>query len=226
MSGLSRSLDSNVDNEEVLAESAQGPEPTSKAASKERSRQISEEAMAFRNARGRGKGRPGKEPREGRRWAAEAEDAVGKLRLRPSQPRPNCWSVDWPQPPDFQAPGGTRQEQEAAGRLGLEAQPRPAAPQQSHAEQKKDSRAPRPSQPQGRPRGARGNYLHKSTPEETRAARPEAGVNRQGSGPSLQDKINRVQEAVHGVTTEECRGALEITNFDIQKAIQHLKLKP
>ncbi|XP_041034820.1 non-receptor tyrosine-protein kinase TNK1 isoform X2 [Carcharodon carcharias] len=224
MSGLSRSLDSNVDKEEALAENPQGPEPTSKAASKERSRQISEEAVAFRNARGQGNARPRRGPREGRRWAAEAEDAVGKLRLKPSQPRPNCWSVVWPQP-DFQPPGSTRQEQEAAGRLGFEAQPRSAAPQQSHAEQKKDSRASRPSEPQGRPRGARGNYLHKSTAEETRAARPEAGVNRQGSGPSLQDKINRVQEAVHGVTTEECRGALQITNFDVQKAIQHLKVQ-
>ncbi|XP_072350882.1 activated CDC42 kinase 1-like [Scyliorhinus torazame] len=187
ISGLSRSLDSNIDNKEELAEIPQGPEPNSKAASRERSRQISAEAVAYRQARGQGNGRPRKGAREdGRRRAAEAEDALGKLRLKPAQPRPNCWSMHWPQV-DFQLPGlQPRQDQEAAGRLAFEAQPKAATPHYHHAEQKKDARAPRPSEHQARPRGPRGNYLHKAKSEET-------GINQQGSGPSLQDKLNRVR---------------------------------
>ncbi|XP_078062435.1 uncharacterized protein LOC144488268, partial [Mustelus asterias] len=259
MSGLSRSLDSNIDNKERLTKSYQGPEPNyqgpgpifqgpepdfqgpgpdfqgpgpnsqgpgpnSKAVSKARSRQISEEALAFRQARGRGNEKPRRVPREGRRWAAEAEDALGKLRLKPSQPRPNCWSVVWPQV-DFPLPGVTRQEQDAAGRLSIEAPAKSASSQHYPAESKKESRASRPSEPQGRPRGTRGNYLRKGVSEDTRTAQPEAGVHRHGSGPSLQEKVNRVQDAVHGVTTEECRKALQITNFDTYKTIQHLKVQ-
>ncbi|XP_051900787.1 activated CDC42 kinase 1-like isoform X2 [Pristis pectinata] len=100
MSGLSRSLDSNIDSAEQFSDSADVPERNAKPVSKERLRCISEQAAAFGAARAQGNGRPRRGPRGDRRWAAEAEDvapAVAKMRLRTSQPRPNCWSLVWPQ---------------------------------------------------------------------------------------------------------------------------------
>ncbi|XP_067880079.1 activated CDC42 kinase 1-like isoform X1 [Heterodontus francisci] len=160
MTGLSRSLDSNIDNK---AESCQGLEPPAKEVAKYRTRRVGEEAAALRNARGQGDEKPRKGPRGRRRWAAEAEDvapAVAKLRLKPSPPRPNCWSVAWPQV-DLHLPGQhtggaserARPEQEAGGaRLGFEAQPKSAAPHYYQAEQKKESRGTR-SSPGGSPWG-------------------------------------------------------------------------
>ncbi|XP_067828164.1 non-receptor tyrosine-protein kinase TNK1 isoform X2 [Heptranchias perlo] len=158
MSGLSRSLDSNIDTKKQPAASGQGQESGSKPVSKQRLRRMGEQALApLRAGRGQGNERPRKGARDGRRWAAEAEDvvpAVAKLRLRAVQPRPNCWSMVWPQV-DFHLPGGqnerTRQEQEAAGRLGVEAQSKPAPPSHHQTEQKKGSR---PSEQQGPGDGA------------------------------------------------------------------------
>uniref|UniRef100_UPI00398E97B2 non-receptor tyrosine-protein kinase TNK1 n=1 Tax=Pristiophorus japonicus TaxID=55135 RepID=UPI00398E97B2 len=211
MSGLSRSLDSNIDTKERLSGGSPEPSPGLRCTSKDRPRRVGEQqAAAGRAARGPANEKPRKGPRDGRRWAAEAEDvvpAVAKLRLRPSQPRPNCWSVVWPQL-DLHIPGtGDRSRT------------------QHPVDQRKDARVSRPGEHQGRPRGPRGNYLHKSVSKEARASHPEAGLNRQGSGPSLQEKITRVQEAVHGVTTEECHEALQASNFDTQKATQHLKIQ-
>ncbi|XP_069775910.1 activated CDC42 kinase 1-like isoform X2 [Narcine bancroftii] len=199
MSGLSRSLDSNIDNTEQLCGGAHGPERYPRTASKDRLRCISEQAAANGSARTQESQRPKQGQRNERRWAAEAEDvvpAVTKMRLRAPQQRPNCWSLHWPQ------------EQEAAGRS-----------------QHQDSRGNRPMEQQGRPRGAKGNYLSKSLSEELQPTLTEAAQNRQGRNPSLQSKIKRVQEAVHGVTTEECQEALQITHLDTQKAIQHLKVQ-
>ncbi|XP_059832304.1 activated CDC42 kinase 1-like [Hypanus sabinus] len=142
----------------------------------------------------RAKSGGGRGPKGGQRWAAEAEDvtpAVANMRLRPSQPRPNCWSVAW------------TQEHELAGRSHRQAEPR------------REPRSSRAIEQTGRPRGARGNYL---VSEEVRPAQ-------QGSKPSLQSKVRRVQEAVHGVTIEECQEALHISHLDTQKAIQHLKVQ-
>ncbi|XP_072297212.1 tyrosine kinase, non-receptor, 2b isoform X3 [Eucyclogobius newberryi] len=43
-------------------------------------------------------------------------------------------------------------------------------------------------------------------------------------GPSA-DLIRMVQEAVHGVTTEECQAALENHSWNVQKAVQYLKVE-
>nr|XP_008122528.2 PREDICTED: activated CDC42 kinase 1-like [Anolis carolinensis] len=44
-------------------------------------------------------------------------------------------------------------------------------------------------------------------------------------GPRPSDKIRLVQETVHGVTTEECQAALQNHNWNVQKAIQYLKVE-
>ncbi|XP_060710738.1 activated CDC42 kinase 1-like isoform X2 [Hemiscyllium ocellatum] len=213
MSGLSRSLDSNIDTKERLADPAPAPKAR---VPRERGGQA-----ASRPGPPSGGEKPRRGSREGKRWAAEAEDAVGKLRLKPSQPklRPNCWSVAWPRL-DMALPS-QRGPQEREGQPGNEAQSKPAVPHHYQADPRKESRATRPNEPQGRVRGSRGNYLHRGPSEET-AAYPEAASHRHGS---LQDKINRVQEAVHGVTTDECQEALQATSFDLQRAIQHLKIQ-
>ncbi|XP_053163705.1 activated CDC42 kinase 1 isoform X2 [Hemicordylus capensis] len=44
-------------------------------------------------------------------------------------------------------------------------------------------------------------------------------------GPRPSDKIRLVQETVHGVTTEECQAALQNHGWNVQKAIQYLKVE-
>ncbi|KAM6918331.1 activated CDC42 kinase 1-like [Xenentodon cancila] len=39
------------------------------------------------------------------------------------------------------------------------------------------------------------------------------------------DRVTTVQEAVHGVTFEECQGALQNHNWNVQKAVQYLKVE-
>ncbi|XP_072904891.1 non-receptor tyrosine-protein kinase TNK1 isoform X1 [Hemitrygon akajei] len=190
MTGLSRSLDSNIDSTEHFLDAS----PERISISREQLKQVSKQAAASAVARAQGKERRRQGPKGGQRWAAEAEDvtpAVANMRLRPSQPRPNCWSVAW------------TQEQELAGRSHRQAEPR------------RELRSGRATEQTGRPRGTRGNYL---VSEEVRPAQ-------QGSKPSLQSKVRRVQAAVHGVTIEECQEALHISHLDTQKAIQHLKVQ-
>lgn len=43
--------------------------------------------------------------------------------------------------------------------------------------------------------------------------------------PRPSDKIRLVQEMVHGVTTEECQAALQNHGWNVQKAIQYLKVE-
>nr|XP_023660013.1 activated CDC42 kinase 1-like isoform X2 [Paramormyrops kingsleyae]XP_023660014.1 activated CDC42 kinase 1-like isoform X2 [Paramormyrops kingsleyae] len=50
------------------------------------------------------------------------------------------------------------------------------------------------------------------------------GRNRQ-PGTSTADRVKLVQEAVHGVTTEECQAALEEHDWNVQKAVQFLKVE-
>ncbi|XP_062987832.1 activated CDC42 kinase 1 isoform X2 [Elgaria multicarinata webbii] len=44
-------------------------------------------------------------------------------------------------------------------------------------------------------------------------------------GPRPSDKIRLVQETVHGVTTEECQAALQNHSWNVQKAVQYLKVE-
>ncbi|XP_078283850.1 uncharacterized protein LOC144609293 [Rhinoraja longicauda] len=203
MAGLSRSLDSNLDSSEHLPDARHVLDRSGKPACKDRLRPVGGQPVPAAAAvaagpsgaaRPQGGERACRGPRGGRRWAAEAEDvvpAVAKMRLRTTQPRPNCWSLAWPQ------------EQEPVGRA-------------SHA---RAQGAARPAEQPGRPRGARGNYLGKNPPEELQPADPLCHQE------SLQSKTKRVEEAVHGVTTEECQEALRLTHHDTQRAIQHLKIQ-
>ncbi|XP_026577466.1 activated CDC42 kinase 1-like isoform X3 [Pseudonaja textilis] len=44
-------------------------------------------------------------------------------------------------------------------------------------------------------------------------------------GPRSSEKIRLVQDTVHGVTTEECKAALQNHNWNVQKAVQYLKVE-
>ncbi|XP_061493572.1 activated CDC42 kinase 1 isoform X2 [Rhineura floridana] len=44
-------------------------------------------------------------------------------------------------------------------------------------------------------------------------------------GPRASEKLRLVQEMVHGVTTEECQAALQNHSWNVQKAIQYLKVE-
>ncbi|XP_015685783.1 activated CDC42 kinase 1-like, partial [Protobothrops mucrosquamatus] len=44
-------------------------------------------------------------------------------------------------------------------------------------------------------------------------------------GPRGSEKIRQVQETVHGVTTEECQAALQNHSWNVQKAVQYLKVE-
>ncbi|KAM3604969.1 uncharacterized protein V6R79_018875 [Siganus canaliculatus] len=48
---------------------------------------------------------------------------------------------------------------------------------------------------------------------------------RMDSGVSSVDRVRMVQEAVHGVTLEECQAALQNHNWNIQKAVHYLKVE-
>uniref|UniRef100_A0AAV2JTU0 Activated CDC42 kinase 1 n=1 Tax=Knipowitschia caucasica TaxID=637954 RepID=A0AAV2JTU0_KNICA len=53
---------------------------------------------------------------------------------------------------------------------------------------------------------------------------PRVSVDTEGGGPSA-DLVRMVQEAVHGVTMEECQAALHNHGWDVQKAVHYLKVE-
>ncbi|XP_058501752.1 tyrosine kinase, non-receptor, 2b isoform X4 [Solea solea] len=52
-----------------------------------------------------------------------------------------------------------------------------------------------------------------------------ASCTRTDGGGNSADKVKMVQEAVHGVTMEECQAALQKHNWNIQKAVHYLKVE-
>ncbi|KAM7401144.1 hypothetical protein PAMA_005368 [Pampus argenteus] len=52
-----------------------------------------------------------------------------------------------------------------------------------------------------------------------------ASCTRTDGGGNSADRVKMVQEAVHGVTIEECRTALQNHNWNVQKAVQYLKVE-
>uniref|UniRef100_UPI0037E7A6F8 tyrosine kinase, non-receptor, 2b n=1 Tax=Semicossyphus pulcher TaxID=241346 RepID=UPI0037E7A6F8 len=57
------------------------------------------------------------------------------------------------------------------------------------------------------------------------AAVVPASCTRTDGGGSSADRVRMVQEAVHGVTIEECQAALQNHNWNIQKAVHYLKVE-
>ncbi|XP_054870027.1 tyrosine kinase, non-receptor, 2b isoform X1 [Amphiprion ocellaris] len=52
-----------------------------------------------------------------------------------------------------------------------------------------------------------------------------ASCTRTDGGGNLADRVKMVQEAVHGVTIEECQAALQNHNWNVQKAVHYLKVE-
>uniref|UniRef100_A0A8C6NQD9 Activated CDC42 kinase 1 n=1 Tax=Nothobranchius furzeri TaxID=105023 RepID=A0A8C6NQD9_NOTFU len=52
-----------------------------------------------------------------------------------------------------------------------------------------------------------------------------ASCTRKDNGGSSLDRVKMVQEAVHGVTIEECQAALQNHNWNVKKAVNHLKVE-
>ncbi|XP_041804684.1 tyrosine kinase, non-receptor, 2b isoform X4 [Chelmon rostratus] len=57
------------------------------------------------------------------------------------------------------------------------------------------------------------------------AAVVSASCTRTDGGGSSADRVRMVQEAVHGVTIEECQAALQNHNWNVQKAVHYLKVE-
>ncbi|XP_042201269.1 activated CDC42 kinase 1-like isoform X2 [Callorhinchus milii] len=232
MSGLSRSLDSDLGGKKLLEQANPDLDP------KHRPQRVKDQpGGARRPGVGHNARKMLRDLGNGTRFAAEAEDItldLGKLRLKAPQVRPNCLSVAWPKLELFTTSGHPHSGNEGdQTRLGPETRRHGSQPALV-LEQKKDSGSssrPNPGIPvdrQPRPRAPRAGQTGRSHTPPTGGEMfhtPNSGVHCEVNSSSQPDKVRQVQNMVHGVTTEESQKALLINKSDVESAVRHLKIE-